>query len=220
MRIRRTLKNILFAISLLAVLTAAAVLGLRWWTHQSYRDKIFPNAAAAPATGSARVAIVFGAGLWSGNEPSPVLYDRIATGVELYRTGRVRKLLFTGDNRFHDHNEPAVMRRTAMEMGVPAEDIVLDYAGRRTYDSCYRARHIYDLREAVLVTQAFHLDRALYLCEAMGIESVGVAADRRRYGQDAQGWWNFREVLATAGAWGDVNVLRPVPILGERTPIR
>lgn len=193
------------------------MLGLRWWMHWSYQNKVFAQAAInSPST---RVAIIFGAGLWSGNEPSPVLYDRIATGAELYRAGRVRKLLLTGDNRFSNHNEPAVMRRTAMEMGVPTEDIVLDYAGRRTYDSCYRARHIYDLREAVLVTQAFHLDRALYLCEAMGIESVGVIADRRRYGQNSQSWWNFREILATAGAWGDINLLRPVPILGEKTPI-
>ncbi len=111
------------------------------------------------------------------------------------------------------------MRRTALEMGVPSDDLVLDYAGRRTYDSCYRAKEIYKVNRAVLVTQAFHLDRAMYLCESLGIKSLGVAADRQTYGVGAPQLWTSREVLATAGAWADLHILHPVPILGERTPI-
>ena len=124
-----------------------------------------------------------------------------------------------GDNRYVEYNEPEVMRSTARALGVPDADLVLDFAGRRTYDSCYRARNIFEVDRAVVVTQAFHLDRALYLCEAMGIDAIGVDADRRPYGDEAEAWWSLREVPATAGAWLDVNVLHPTPVLGEKMPI-
>lgn len=221
MKIRRTLKRISIAVGVLILILLTGTLGLRLRIHNLYHPKVVANVEQLPREIDAppRVAIVFGAGLWSGGEtPSPVLHDRITTAVELYRTGRVRKLLLTGDNRFLSYNEPAVMRRTALEMGVPSEDLVLDYAGRRTYDSCYRAREIYDVKRAVLVTQDFHLDRALYLCESLGIDSIGVAADRQSYG-DARNLWNVREILATVGAWSDINLTHPVPILGEKTPI-
>lgn len=206
----------------LLVAGAAALLcvgGLRWWTHRSYGGKVYGSVAAVPAETDPRIAIVFGAGLWRDGGPSPVLYDRILTAVELYRAGKVRKLLLTGDNRFHNYNEPDVMRQTAIELGVPEEDLVPDYAGRRTYDSCYRAREIFGVRRAVLVTQGFHLDRALYLCDSLGIDSIGVVADRRDYTRDAHLWWRVRELPATFGAWVNLNLLRPTPILGEKMPI-
>ena len=146
-----------------------------------------------------RIAIVFGAGLTRSGEPTPALYDRVATAVDLYQRGLVNKLLLTGDNRFINYNEPEAMRRTAVKLGVPDEDLVLDYAGRRTYDSCYRAREIFGVNHAILVTQAFHLDRALYLCDTFGIDSVGVVADRRNYTASAQTWWSIREAVATVG---------------------
>ena len=92
-----------------------------------------------------RVAIVFGAGLWRDGTPTPVLEDRVRTAANLYFEGKVEKLLMTGDNRFVEYNEPESMRQFAISLGVPDEDIVLDYAGRRTYDSCYRARDIFRL---------------------------------------------------------------------------
>ena len=113
---------------------------------------------AAPA------AIVFGAGLWRDGSPSPVLQDRVATAADLYFSGKVKKILMSGDNRFIYYNEPGAMKKFALSLGVPEEDIVLDYAGRRTYDTCYRARAIFGLKEAILVTQSFHLPRALILC--------------------------------------------------------
>lgn len=200
------------------VLGTALALVPRLWTRIVYEDRVYPNADAVPAVEEPRVALVFGAGLAPGGRPSPVLYDRVATAADLYKTGRVRKLLLSGDNQFVEYNEPEVMRATARSLGVPDADIVLDYAGRRTYDSCYRARDIFEVSRAVVVTQAFHLDRALYLCDAMGIDAVGVDADRRYYGQ-AERWWTAREVAATAAAVFDVNVRHPKPILGEKMPI-
>lgn len=162
-----------------------------------------------------RVAIVFGAGLRRDGRPTAVLYDRVLTAVQLYQQGKVQKLLMSGDNQFENYNEPASMRQAAIELGVPETDIVLDYAGQRTYDTCYRARYIFGLQEAVLVTQSFHLPRALFLCETLGLSAVGISADQRTYLRGSQVVWNVREVMATAAALWDVWVARPTPILGE-----
>jgi SanA protein len=165
------------------------------------------------------VAIVFGAGLWRDGSPTPVLRDRVATAAELYFTGKVQRLLLSGDNRFIDYNEPGAMRAYALELGVPDEALVLDYAGRRTYDTCYRARDIFGVKQAILVTQNFHLSRALYTCQALGLEAVGVSADRRVYRRRSLAFWNLREVPATLAALWEVHVSKPLPVLGDPEPI-
>jgi SanA protein len=165
------------------------------------------------------VAIVFGAGLWWDGSPSPVLRDRVATAAQLYFDGKVKKLLMSGDNRFVDYNEPGAMREYALGLGVPEEDIVLDYAGRRTYDTCYRAREIFGLEQAILVTQAFHLPRALYTCNHLGMRAIGVQADLRDYRREAQLYWQGRETPATLVALWEVHLTRPQPVLGQPEPI-
>jgi SanA protein len=165
------------------------------------------------------VAIVFGAGLrWDGT-PSPVLRDRVATAAQLYFDGKVHKLLMSGDNRYLDYNEPGAMQAYALQLGVPAEDIVLDYAGRRTYDTCYRARDIFQVESAILVTQTFHLPRAIYVCNRLGLPAVGVSADQRLYRRPARLFWSLRETLATLIALWEVHIARPLPVLGDPEPI-
>ena len=166
-----------------------------------------------------RVAIVFGAGLWKDGKPTPVLRDRVATAAELYRLGKVEKLLMSGDNRFIYHNEPEAMRQYALSLGIPDEDIVLDYAGRRTYDTCYRSRSIFGVQEAILVTQAFHLPRAIYTCNMLNLPAVGVNADQRQYRKRSLIYWHAREIPATLAALWEVHAIRPIPILGEPEPI-
>ena len=166
-----------------------------------------------------RAAVVFGAGLWRDGRPTPVLRDRVKTASELYFQGKVEKLLMSGDNRTVDYDEPTAMKNYAIELGIPAEDIVLDFAGRRTYDTCYRAKEIFGLNSAILVTQEFHLSRALYLCEKLGVESSGVSADQRDYLKRSRFFWNTREMLATITALWDVHIARPLPVLGEFEPI-
>lgn len=166
-----------------------------------------------------RIAIVFGAGLWQDGSPTPVLRDRVATAVDLYQAGKVEKLLMSGDNRFVDYNEPAAMRDYALGLGVPSEDIVLDYAGRRTYDTCYRAKEIFGVDQAILVTQRFHLARALYICQVLGVDALGVPADRRTYSRRALLYWNAREFIAAFSALWDVHIIQPLPVLGEYEPI-
>ena len=121
----------------------------------------------------------------------------------------------SGDNSYLDYNEPGAMREYALSLGVPETAIVLDYAGRRTYDTCYRARAIFGVQEAILVTQSFHLSRALYTCNALGIQAVGVASDHQAYRLVSLAYWNLRELPATLTALLDVHILRPVPILGQ-----
>ena len=164
-------------------------------------------------------AIVFGAGLWRDGTPTSVLRDRIDTAAELYRAGKVQKILMSGDNRFLDYNEPGAMRAYALTLGIPAEAIVLDYAGRRTYDTCYRAKAIFGLQDAILITQSFHLPRALYTCNTLGLRAVGVASDQRQYRMASMLYWNLRELPATVTAFLDVHLFKPEPVLGDREPI-
>lgn len=166
-----------------------------------------------------RVAIVFGAGLTRDGQPTLILRDRVKTAVQLYLSGKVGKLLMSGDNRFFNYNEPEAMRQYALSLGVPDDAIVLDYAGRRTYDTCYRAKAIFRLDSALLVTQQFHLPRALFLCNMLGVQAVGVDANNYRYWPPLMLIWNIREQLATVGAFWDVYIEKPLPVLGKPEPI-
>jgi SanA protein len=164
------------------------------------------------------VALVLGAGLWPDGSLTPILADRVATAAELYQAGKVQKLLCSGDNRRVDYNEPQAMKDYAVRLGVPEADVVLDYAGRRTYDSCFRARAIFGVERVVAVTQRFHAARSVYTCQALGVDAVAVTADRRVYSAERVVWLT-REYLAVVLAWWDVNVRRPLPVLGDREPI-
>jgi SanA protein len=178
-----------------------------------------PRIFTVDAVSAKRVAIVFGAGLRRDGTPTAILRDRVETAVKLYQQGKVNKLLMSGDNRFVDYNEPEAMRQYALDLGVPDKDIVLDYAGRRTYDTCYRAKAIFQVDSAILVTQNFHLPRALFLCNWFGVESTGVEASNAYFRKISRFIWNTRELFATTQAAWDVYVTRPLPVLGDPEPI-
>jgi SanA protein len=198
-----------------AALSAVAALALRAEVRRQYADRVYDEVSEVPSMPG---AIVFGAGYWaSSGRLSDALADRMETAIDLYRAGKVNKLLLTGDNRFVDYNEPAAMAAYAQARGVPGQDLVLDYAGRRTYDSCYRADAIFGLERAVLVTQEFHLPRALFTCDRQGLDVVGIVADRHRYIRSP--WYQLRELAALARAWLDVSVVKPLPVLGDPVPV-
>jgi vancomycin permeability regulator SanA len=208
-------KKVWWTVSGAVLLILTAPLWLVTWVARSQRDRVFRRVEEVPPR---RVAIVFGAAVYPGGQLSHVLDDRVQTSVELYQAGKVQKLLMTGDNSRTEYNEPVAMKSEAIRRGVPEEDVILDYAGFRTYDSCYRARDIFGLREGVLVTQRFHLPRALYTARKLGLDVVGLAADRRPYVKR----WQFavREQLALLLAWWELNVTRPRPhFLGPFEPI-
>ena len=159
-----------------------------------------------------RVAIVFGGGVrWDG-QPSDVLRDRLDTAIDLYHAGKVERLLLTGDNSSENYNEPAVMLNYAQAEGIPLEHLQPDYGGRRTYDSCYRAKHIFELDTAILVTQRFHMSRALFLCRWIGIDAHGVTSDSQSYVRIR--WFQIREIGATLQAAIDLARNDPAPIMG------
>lgn len=164
-------------------------------------------------------AVVFGAGLNPNGTPTTVLRDRVFTAAQLYKQGKVDKILMSGDNRFIDYNEPGAMKSYALGLDIPEEDIILDFAGRRTYDTCYRAGKIFQVNDVILVTQSFHLPRALFTCKSLGIQAVGVSADQRTYQRESLFFWNLREIAATFIAWIQVHITRPEPVLGNPEPI-
>lgn len=143
---------------------------------------------------SADCVLVLGAGVRENGTPSPMLADRIATGVAVYRAGGAPKLLMSGDHGSPDYDEVNCMKSEAMKAGIPSEDIFMDHAGFSTYDSLYRAKYIFGAKKVVIVTQEYHLYRALYLANALGLEAVGVAADRQTYA--GQSLRDAREAVA------------------------
>ncbi len=186
-----------------------------WLVDRYYQRFVY----AQDEVPSQRVAIVFGARVYSDGRLSAMLQDRVETAVQLYHSGKIQKILVSGDNRFEDYDEPGRMMEYAIKRGVPAEDIQPDYAGRRTYDTCYRAKAIFQLDSAVLVTQDFHLPRTLFTCRNLGIEAVGVSADLRPYHPMPMRWSTTREFLATLCALVDVVRQKPAPVLGAPIPI-
>jgi SanA protein len=205
------------AIALALFTVGMGVIGWTAWTLTGrYARDLYtePELDVVPAQ---PVALVFGAGYWPNGALSDILRDRLDTAIALYWAGSVQKLLFSGDNRVVDYNEPAKMLENALAQGVPREAVVLDYAGRRTYDTCYRARNIFQVQDAILVTQRYHLPRALQTCRALGLNAVGYAADRMSYVHIR--WYWIREVLALWRAWWDLYIAHPVPVLGDPLPV-
>jgi SanA protein len=213
---RRKINLLKMSIKTLLILVIAAllILGIPRLVTALYSIHKIKSVEDSP---SAPVAIVFGAGLRRDGTPTLVLRDRVAIAAKLYFDGKVKKLLMSGDNRFVDYNEPGAMKSYALELGVPEKDIVLDYAGRRTYDTCYRAKYIFEVDSAVLVTQNFHQPRALFTCNMIGLPSTGVSADRVHY--SAEIFWQIRELPATLVALFDTLLTHPLPVLGDKEPI-
>jgi vancomycin permeability regulator SanA len=168
------------------------------------------------------VAIVFGAGVYTDGTPTPMLADRVQGAIDLYRQGRVRKLLMTGDNSAANYDEVTAMKRYAMTLGIPEKDITLDYAGFSTYESCYRAKVIFGVTHSVLVTQRYHLPRAVYTCRQLGIDAVGLGTpDWESYGNQVMVPYSLREILSTMKAIAQVHLLHPKPtFLGQFEGIR
>lgn len=213
--LKRIFKFISRSLLLAGVLGVVGLLLPRLVTALYAWNKIFLQEDAPQE----RVAIVFGAGLRRDGTPTAVLRDRVETGANLYFDGKVEKLLMSGDNQVIEYNEPEAMRQYAISLGVPDNAIVLDYAGRRTYDTCYRAKAIFGVNTALLVTQKFHLPRALFLCNALGVKAKGIEANNNYYLKRSQLIWNIREQFATLSAFIDIFVEKPTPILGQAEPI-
>ena len=198
------------AVLLIAVLAAVALVPPLWVDVRA-RSALRTVADVAPAP----VAVVFGAGLWDG-EPSPYLAHRLDAAAQLYTAGRVQVVLVTGDNSRADHDEPTAMRTYLVRHGVPDHRIVSDFAGFDTWDSCVRAKEIFGVDDAVLISQDFHIRRAVALCRAAGVTGSGIGVAEPR----GSVWFYgvARENVASGKALLDA-VVRPGPhFLGPADP--
>ena len=158
--------------------------------------------------------MVMGAGIW-GTQPSPMLQERLDFGNEVYFTGCTERILMTGDHAREEYDEVNIMKDCAIEAGVPADNVFMDHAGLSTYESMYRARDVFQVKKMVIVTQKYHLYRAVYDARKLGIDAYGVAADKMQYGF----YNNMREWLARVKDF-IYCIVQPEPTyLGEAIPI-
>ena len=183
---------------IVAGLVALAVLGINL--------TVLEGGSGGSVVGEVDCALVLGAGLRDDGSPSDVLRDRLEESLDLYRAGRVRRIIVSGDHRTPAYDEPNAMRAYLEANGVLPQDIVMDHAGVDTYSSMWRAKHVFGASRIVVVTQRFHLARAVWLARSLGMEAEGSAADRHLYRGIA--WLQVREVGSRTKAFVDVKVGR------------
>ena len=162
--------------------------------------------------------IVLGAYVSPSGRISDMLADRLAVGLELYKGEKAPKIVVSGDHGRTTYDEVNGMRKYLQARGVPREDIFMDHAGFDTYDSLYRARDVFTIKKAVVVTQQYHLLRALYIARVLGIEAYGVPSDKHVY--PGMAYYQAREIAARAKAFLQVDIFKPKPkYLGNIIPI-
>lgn len=204
---RRLLRRTLIAI---AIVIVAIPLLARLWVHSSASDRIY-SSGEVPAC---KVALVLGTQVYPHGRLSERLASRCDTAIELYKSGKVRRLLMSGDGRDMSNNEPQSMRDYAIRKSVPADAIAVDEKGYRTYDSIWRAKHVYGLTTFLIVTQGFHLDRSVFLGKVVGVDAYGVSAALPGCFED-----QLREPLACTLALIDAYFRQPHPAGGKRRQI-
>lgn len=206
-----------FAVCLvLGVLGAASVLGINAYVKGTAANRILTAEQAAELE-NVDCVLVLGCLVKNNGVPSDMLHDRLRRGVELYEVGAAPKLLMSGDHGREDYDEVAAMKKFAIEAGVPSTDVFMDHAGFSTYESIVRAKEVFQAEKIVIVTQEYHLYRAIYLAQQLGLEAYGVSSDYRSYyGQTGR---DLREILARVKDFGSC-IFKPEPTyLGETIPI-
>ena len=198
-----------------AVLLAAAVLVPNFIVVNKTKSNIVSLEEAAKLS-DIDCAVILGAGVRDG-KPTPMLRDRLLTGIELYKSGTVKKLIMSGDHGSDDYDEVNIMKSFAVDSGVPDSDIFMDHAGFSTYETIYRAKEIFEADNIIIVSQKYHLYRALYIAEKLGVKAVGISADLRTYSGQAKR--DLREILARDKDFFNC-IFKPEPTyLGEKIPV-
>lgn len=202
MRVSRATRHALILLICSGLLTIASIVTQ---IQQTYGSQI----VSPEAVDAAPVALVLGASVKKDGTPSDALSDRLKTAIRLYHAGKVSSLLVTGDDGKFHVDEVATMKRLAIEGGVPEASVLTDGHGYRTYESCKRAVQVFGVRQAIVVTQRFHLSRALFLCSHLGMEAQGVAADLQPYERIV--FFTLRDFFSSVKAWWDVYIHPPRP---------
>ena len=200
----------------LCILGIGSVLAINAGVKMSTEKQILLSEEAAKLE-NVDCILVLGCGVREDGSPSAMLEDRLKRSVELYGLGASPKLLMSGDHGTENYDEVATMKRFAMDAGIASENVFMDHAGFSTYESIYRAKEIFQARRVIIVTQGYHLYRALYIADRLGLEAYGVSSDLRGYrGQTMR---DFREVLARVKDCGTC-IFKPEPTyLGEAIPV-
>lgn len=212
---KRIIKVLCFFLCL-GLLGGLSVLGINGIVKGTTKGKILTAQQAAQLT-DVDCILVLGCGVRSDGSPSDMLRDRLLRAMEVYDLGASAKLLMTGDHGRENYDEVDVMKSFAVEAGVPSEDVFMDHAGFSTYESMYRAKEIFQAKKVIIITQEYHLYRAIYIAQSLGLEAYGVSSDYRAYsGQTRR---EIREVLARVKDFG-TSILQPKPTyLGKAIPI-
>lgn len=210
------LTNGLIVLMMAGVLALAAIIIINVYVKASVKGRIITPGETASMDFDC-IILVLGAGVRDGGRPSPMLEDRLLQGIELYKNGFSDRLLMSGDHGREEYDEVNVMKQFAVDRGIASEHVFMDHAGFSTYESLYRARDIFETERIIIVTQKYHIYRALYIADKLGLEAYGVASDPRRYaGQDLR---DLREIVARVKDCFTV-MLKPKPTyLGETIPI-
>lgn len=213
----RSLKFIIKIISFLLIL-GIVFIAYTNISVDNYSKKYIFNAANTDEIKEADAILVLGALVVDENTLSLVLQDRMDTGIALYTAGKAKKLLLSGDHGQDSYNEVNAMKNYALERGVPAQDIFTDHAGFSTYESMYRAKDVFLCKSIIVVSQKFHLPRAVYDANKMGLSAVGVIADAREYSSALKS--QLREYIAVSKDFLFVNIFKPLPTyLGDPIPV-
>ena len=215
-KVKRILLICLVAAVILGVLAVALLLGINSWVKSSVRDYILTEEQAAQLTDMDCI-LVLGCKVGADGTLSHMLEDRLRQGVALYELGAAPKLLMSGDHGTAEYDEVDAMKRYAVDAGIASQDVFMDHAGFSTYESVYRAKEVFQVRRVIIVTQEYHLYRALMVAREMGLEAYGVAVNYRTYvGQTAR---DIREILARVKDFG-MTIFWPEPTyLGDVIPI-
>lgn len=213
---RRPFLTALCVVLILGLLGGAALLGINGLVVGTTRGRILTEEEAAKLE-DVDCILVLGCLVKDGGKPSDMLHDRLRRGVALYELGAAPKLLMSGDHGREEYDEVDAMKQYAVDKGIASRDVFMDHAGFSTYESLYRARDVFQAKKIIIVTQEYHLYRALYIAKALGIEAYGVSSDYNVYwGQTSR---DIRELLARVKDFG-TSVLQPEPTyLGEAIPI-
>lgn len=222
-------KRILQLFLCLIVAGIAAALGINFYVQKTTEDQIldkdqFLASSKEDSTSSkkdtastADCILVLGAGIREDGSPTPMLAERLDAAIELYKSHAAPKLIMSGDHSRKDYDEVRTMKDYTIEKGVPSEDIFMDHAGFSTYESIYRARDIFQAQDLLIVTQEYHLYRALYIANALSLKAQGVPSDTQRY--SGQLYRDLREILARDKDFL-TSLYKPTPtFLGESIPV-
>lgn len=190
------------------------IFGANFWVAKSSSGKIFRDVEKIPEK---MVALVLGAGIKKNGDLSDILRDRLDSALELFAARKIRRIIVSGDNSRENYDETDAMRDYLLESGIPPRAIFTDYAGFDTFDSIFRAREIFEVNEAILVSQEFHLPRAIFLAEKLGIDAVGFSANLQEYLNAKR--MQFREIPANVKAVGNILFNSQPKFLGEKIPI-